>query len=347
MAAIPILIYDHGFVTEQDGSLLQPPIEVLGGAQKSFYMLAKPGWSRCPFGYHVYCAYDDLGRKLVIPGIYPPDGPAPNRKFPNYPLRFSKAQIEKFASAHLKITETVKHQRDNEFKNLTHDLRAIGTEIYHGALAARDAMESANTHLLEQKINQIVNSQQMLSLRLDIIDYEGGLSSERPSDLIDPFPKIEKVLKSFEGKFFSRNIRYDVQGRCKSRIYGPPIFELVPFVIVENALKYAPYGTVLLVRYEDSEDKIVICFELSGPKISAREMKRIFDKDFRGEAAKNAGQSGSGIGLFAAKTIIKEHFRGDIFVNQLDQQAIISGREYFNTRFTIVIPSKDKDRHRR
>ena len=347
MAAIPILIYDKGFVTVEDGTLYSPPIELLAGGQKAYYSRAPIGWSRCPLGYHVYSARDDLGRRIVIPGIYPPDGPAPNRKFPNYPLRFTKAQIEKFAESHLRVVENVREQRDTEFKNLTHDLRAIGNEIYHSALAVRDALGYGKRGLIEDKLGVIINSQQMMSLRLDIVDYEGGLSSERPPELIDPFPKVDKVLRSFSGKFAARGMSYKIEGRTRDKIFGPPIFEIVPFVVVENALKYAPHGSDLVVRYQEDDEKIIIRFESLGPKISKKEESQIFEKDFRGDAAKDSGSSGSGIGLFAAKTIIEEHFDGKIFVNQFEQEAIIGGIYYFHTRFTVVLPAQSDDRHRR
>lgn len=341
MAAIPILVYDKGFVSIEVGALYNPPLEILSGPQKAFYSQVKPGWSRCPLGYGVYCGIDDLGRKLVIPGIYLLDDKAPSRKFPDYPLKFKRSQIELFAKSHLSRVSEVRDQVNIEFKNLTHDLRAIGNEIYHGALAAREAVAGGMRLVVDEKIALIINSQQMLSLRLDIIDYESGLSSGRPKELIEPFPKVEKVLKSFSGRFSARKMGYKIDGRTRARIYGPPIFELVPFILVENALKYAPAFSDVVIRYNEEEGKTIIRFDSLGPQITNKEKEKIFDRDFRGEAAKNSQKSGSGIGLFAAKVITENLFDGKIFVNQFEQISIIGGIEYFQTRFTLVLPSSD------
>lgn len=213
MAAIPIYIYDRGFVIEQQGTLLKPPAEILSKSQQSFYSQSKPGWQRCPLGYHVYCAIDELGRKLVIPGIIVPSEAAPKRKFPNYPLRFSKAEIEEFAKSHLNIASNVKEQRDSEFKNLTHDLRLISTEIYHNALDLRERIFHHPSRDEEKnQIDLIINAQQMMSMRLDIIDYENGLSSTRPKENISPYRKVDKVIRCFNGKLGAKKSAAPLKG---------------------------------------------------------------------------------------------------------------------------------------
>ena len=339
MAAIPLLIFDGGFCEILEGTLFNPATEFFSGSQRSFYSLAKPGWQRCPLGYGVYAAHDALGRKIVVPAIYLTDEAAPKRKFPNHPLKFSRKQVEAFAQSHLSVTDAIRDQRDTEFKNLTHDLRAISTEIYHGALAARDNPQSLANPELRTQLELIINSQQMMSIRLDIIDYESGLSSGRPKEYIDPFPKIDKVLKCFSGKMRSKRVTSSFEGRSRDQIYGPPIFEIVPFVIAENALKYAPHGSEIIVRFQEEDNKVIIRFESYGPKIHAKEKTRIFEKSYRGEAVKESSRSGSGIGLFAAKTIIESHFSGKVFVNQLDDHIYVNSEQFWVTRFTIIVPA--------
>ena len=298
----------------------------------------------CPLGYSVYSEYDGLGRKIVVPGIYPPEGPSPKRKFPNYPLKFSREQIVKFAESHLNISHSIREQRDIEFNNLTHDLRGISTEIYHTALNLKLELETERYKFSIDKVNSVIDAQQMMSLRLDIVDYESGLSSDRPPEIIEPYRKIDKVIKSFRNRSRASNVSIRVDGWLNMKIFGPPIFEIVPFVIIENAFKYAPYGSDIIIRVEQNFDKmeIILRFESYGPKIKESERKRIFERNFRGTSAEDSFKSGSGIGLFAASTITESHFSGSIFVNQFDEIIEQDDSKYYKTRFTVILPAADE-----
>ncbi|WP_082698142.1 sensor histidine kinase [Novosphingobium fuchskuhlense] len=350
MTSIPYIVVDKGLITINEGILINLPTEFFSVAQKSFYAGAKSGWHRCPLGYQTFSVLDALGRKIVFPGILDASQPSPNRKFPNHPLRFSRIQIEKYAASHLDIFEKIREQRDAEFRNLTHDLRAISTEIYHGSLNIRESVERAlpaDSSEIQSKVDLIINAQSMMSIRLDIIDYESGLTSGRPQDYIQPYPKVHKVLRCFDGKLKARRITWKIEGQCRREILGPSIFEIVPFVIVENALKYAPHGSNILVRFEEKENEIIIRFESLGPKIKDSEKNKIFDRDYRGESVRNSSQTGSGIGLFAAKTIAESHFKGRIFVNQFDAEYWDDGECFYETRFTVVLPTQDSSQNRR
>lgn len=323
---------------------MNPPAELFSAAQMSFYSTCKRGWSICPLGFSVLAAIDGLGRKLVVPGIAPPDGPRPKRKFPEYPLKFRKDQIELFLQSHLEVSDEVKVQRDREYTNLTHDLRKISTEIYHTALTLRQDMDRHGYDAFTDAIESILDSQQMMSLRLDIIDYESGDSSGRTNEEISVYRKIDKVVKSFRNRAKSSKMLVRIEGRTESILHGPPIFEIVPFVLIENAFKYAPTGSQITVRFEDKGGEAIVRVESLGPRINERERQTIFERNVRGEHAKEHGREGSGIGLFAAKTIIEQHFAGRIYVNQLPEANLIDSVEYYLTRFTIILPVMENAR---
>src|SRR3546814_19660665 len=95
-------------------------------------------------------------------------------------------------------------------------------------------------------------------------------------------------MRSFTGKMRARRIKWRFEGRSRDNVVGPPIFEIIPFVIVENALKYAPTGSEVLVKFEEKTDEILIRFDSLGPVIGDKEKNRIFERSYRGEAVRGS-----------------------------------------------------------
>ncbi len=73
--------------------------------------------------------------------------------------------------------------------------------------------------------------------------------------------------------------------------------------LLENALKYAPEGSPVVVRIHGSGDgRLQISVEDRGPGIAEGDRERIFTRFFRGNGKTPAG-SGSGLGLYIARTL--------------------------------------------
>jgi two-component system, OmpR family, sensor histidine kinase KdpD len=76
--------------------------------------------------------------------------------------------------------------------------------------------------------------------------------------------------------------------------------------LVENALKYSPAGSPVVVSAERRDGRIVIGVADRGPGIEENERARIFDKFFRGRRHR-FDTKGTGMGLAIAKGIVEAH----------------------------------------
>jgi len=77
--------------------------------------------------------------------------------------------------------------------------------------------------------------------------------------------------------------------------------------IVDNAVKYnEPNGAVTMSMHRDRE-RAVISVTNTGPGVSAEQLGRVFERFFRGDAARRVGADGSGLGLAIARWIINAH----------------------------------------
>lgn len=98
--------------------------------------------------------------------------------------------------------------------------------------------------------------------------------------------------------------------------------------LLENAIKYSPTNSKILVTSEELEGKIIIQVADQGIGISENEIKHIFTKFYRTKHVKNSPIKGSGLGLYLAKYFVELH-KGQISVESLPQQG---------STFTVNLP---------
>ena len=86
----------------------------------------------------------------------------------------------------------------------------------------------------------------------------------------------------------------------------------VIFTLVDNAAKYSPAGTSILVTAERGDDRVIrVAVENEGESIPHALRERVFDKFFRatrdGDAGDGRRPKGTGLGLAVARGIVEAH----------------------------------------
>jgi two-component system, OmpR family, sensor kinase len=98
-------------------------------------------------------------------------------------------------------------------------------------------------------------------------------------------------------------------------------------VLLDNALRYAPTGTVD-VSIADDGTEAVLRVEDDGIGIALSEVPHVFERFYRGEAARRLDASGSGLGLPIARWIVERH----------GGQIRIESRSSHGTLVTVRLP---------
>ncbi len=75
--------------------------------------------------------------------------------------------------------------------------------------------------------------------------------------------------------------------------------------LMKNAMEHAPAGTEVLVQWQETPGSIRVAVTDRGPGIAPEEMPKIFNRFYRGNGQRE--QSGVGIGLALAKSIVQRH----------------------------------------
>jgi signal transduction histidine kinase len=78
-------------------------------------------------------------------------------------------------------------------------------------------------------------------------------------------------------------------------------------ILVDNAIRYGHEGGTVRVRVRPEHGAVLLDVEDDGIGIPAHERSRIFDRFFRGDAARLKRPDGSGLGLAIAAWIVRQH----------------------------------------
>ena len=77
--------------------------------------------------------------------------------------------------------------------------------------------------------------------------------------------------------------------------------------LLENALRYSSAGGTLNLKVKKTSDCILFEVVDSGQGIEPHQLPRIFDRLYRGDAARHSSDTGSGLGLTIARSIAENH----------------------------------------
>ena len=231
--------------------------------------------------------------------------------------------------------------KDRELRTLIHDLRALSTTIYHSAENAKQACEATGYVYAQNRIETVLAGQGMLSLRIDMLSFSIDEFIGAASETVPVYRRVDKVVRCFRPTAKDRGINLSLQGPSIKKIWGPNNFELIPYAILDNALKYSPDNASIDVIVEDKSSSVSVTISSLGPFIEPSERSKIFMPGYRGAHAIKSKQTGTGIGLGTAK-LLSAQFKGSISVEQESESVERGGFAYFLTRFAIEAPAIDE-----
>lgn len=114
-------------------------------------------------------------------------------------------------------------------------------------------------------------------------------------------------------------------------------FDLVPFLLLDNAIKYSLDNSQIEIKFKDSKDELIITILSSGPYIDKDELNHVFEHGFRAKSVKNSKIGGSGIGLHLVKNIIDIH-KGNIYVDFIKNK--LNNNDYGEFIVKLCLPKE-------
>ena len=175
-------------------------------------------------------------------------------------------------------------------------------------------------------------------------DAEQALGSATNRERVGLWQVFEKAVRVFRARAEERRVKIEMLGRDGSEVYvhgSRPHLEAAALNLVGNAAKYSYRGTDsgkrwigISIAEKGSLAEIVV--RNYGVGILPTEKDAIFTKFFRGELAQLESRTGSGLGLYLVRSVVRAH-RGHITCSSEPQSDDVYGGPHL-VRFLVSLP---------
>jgi two-component system sensor histidine kinase BaeS len=99
--------------------------------------------------------------------------------------------------------------------------------------------------------------------------------------------------------------------------------------LIENAVRYSPSGSRVLVSFQRSQGEWRCAVTDTGPGVAARHIPYIFDRFYRGDASRSRASGGSGLGLAITRALVQAQ----------GGRISVESREGAGATFTFSLPA--------
>src|SRR6266508_4320109 len=119
---------------------------------------------------------------------------------------------------------------------------------------------------------------------------------------------IESCVRGLEAEAQSRHVQVEsrVENGTRARC-EPEKVQRVLHNLLTNALRHTPSDGSVAVFVEPQRDEVHVIVEDSGDGLSPEAAARMFERFWRGDAARTSGKAGAGLGLAIARGLVEAH----------------------------------------
>lgn len=222
-------------------------------------------------------------------------------------LAITRLELQKEAQEARFLAES-ERLRSALFNSLSHDLRTPLASIIGAvtSLLEGDKIFDATTRreLLQTIKQEASRMNRFVSNLLDMARLESGLLKLR-QEWVDIEDVIGVATSRLGEALKSRPLIIKVDPNLPLIKADFLLIEQVLVNLLDNALKYSPPGSEILLTVSGKEGWMEIAVSNKGPRLSSEDLKRIFDKFYRIPTSPTVG--GTGLGLAICKGIVEAH----------------------------------------
>lgn len=203
----------------------------------------------------------------------------------------------------------VEQKREAYIGIASHELRnPITTLSLYSELLARELEQNhdkKNLRMMRDIQSQTARLVTLIDDLLIVNKLEGGkLSLDKQT--FDIVPVMKKILKDFRVLSPGHRIVLSSPERCMVTADKNKIAQVVVNLLT-NAIKYSPNAAIVDVTIRMCKKKCEVAVRDFGNGIDSKDLASIFTRFYRTKDAESSHTSGSGLGLFISREVLKRH----------------------------------------
>lgn len=195
----------------------------------------------------------------------------------------------------------------HEFKTPLTSIKAATSELLSSEMHSLNRDQRELVSIVDSSTDRL---SKLVSNAIQLARIEGGTFRLHEGEYFPGF-LIARALRQVDPLAVGRTIQVLACDDLPPVRVDADLIEIAITQLLDNALKYTPPNSPILVHAQREGSKVIIAVKDHGPGISAEEQSSLFDKLQRGSTPGNL--PGSGMGLNIAREIMRAH-REDISV---------------------------------
>ena len=214
------------------------------------------------------------------------------------------------AARRAQVDADIERNRNALLSAVSHDMKTPLASILTAgtSLLSASALEGGSStkhELLETIVQEAERMNDLITNLLSVTRLESGTAalSKEPEALDD---LIFGVLSRFSGRLAGRAVSVDVPRDLPLVPLDAVLVDQVIVNLLENVLRYTPQMSPIDVRVALRKKAVAVEFLDRGPGIAPLEREKVFDKFYRGQAAKR-NDGGTGLGLTICRAVARAH----------------------------------------
>ena len=195
--------------------------------------------------------------------------------------------------------------------NTFHELRKLNQELKlqtEHLIYQSNNFSWNNVGDIKYLSQNIFSTSQLISIRLNTYDFgvNPNLSlyeEKSPIQIHKKFVKVAHCLREYANK---KQIKIQITGESYSSIMANDVLELLPYLILDNAIKYSLENKNIDIRFSEKSSILEVVIKSFSVRPHEHELRKLTERGVRSTRIDSQIQ-GQGIGLYLANYICELH----------------------------------------